>query len=248
MKLMKIIVSPAKKMKIDDIYPKSTTPQLLEKALELMSILKEKSLAELKAIWRCSDKVALHSFEQIRAFNQSSAVTAAIFAYDGIQYQHISASSLTETELAHLEPRLCILSGLYGLLRPFDLICPYRLEMQAQFEIFGNSSIYAYWADTLANLLSENAQYIINLASLEYSRAVTPYIPSDIPVIACVFGEESGKGIREKATLCKMARGEMVRFIAQQGLDNPEQLKEFTALGFTFSTQHSTDTKFVFVK
>ena len=154
----------------------------------------------------------------------------------------------TYGELEYIQEHLRILSGFYSLLRPFDGVAPYRLEMQAKLAVDGAADLYAFWADALALALSREDDVILNLASKEYSRSVIPHLPAQTRLITCVFAEEQDGKIREKATLCKMARGEMVRYLAEHGCQTPEQARMFDRLDFRFSPELSNENTYVFCK
>ena len=169
-------------------------------------------------------------------------------AYDGIQYQYMAPGVFTYEEFDYVQAHLRILSGFYGLLRPFDGVVPYRLEMQAKLLVDGAADLYAFWGDCLAHSLAAETDVIVNLASREYSRSVLPHLPSGVRVVSCIFGEETDGRIVEKATLCKMARGEMVRYMAQHRCQTPEEIQRFDRLGFCFAPEYSDEKIYVFRK
>ena len=127
-----------------------------------------------------------------------------------------------------------ILSGFYGLLRPFDGVTPYRLEMQAKLSVDGCRDLYQFWGDRLARQLAEETDLVIDLASKEYSRAVGPHLPGSVRFAACVFGEWIDGRIVEKGTKCKMARGQMVRWMAENRVTDLDGLRAFDQLGYRF--------------
>jgi len=285
--MIKIIISPAKKMLIsDDIFITQSQPVFLHETDQLLHYLQSLSYDDAKTLWQCSDKLARQEYEKLHHIDLKGSHTPALFAYEGLQYQHIKATVLEEAALDYLFEHLSILSGFYGILRPFDAVSPYRLEMQAKIDmtLLGSDhirhhfhSLYEYWDDKLALYLSEDhvpAQLslgssikqeafshkapsspqttIVNLASDEYSKAVLPHLPEHVKVIQCVFGQlktdvKGREKIIVKGTLAKMARGEMVRFMAMHQVEDVEELKKFQALGFTFDKVRSTPEKFVFM-
>ncbi|MBQ5850873.1 MAG: YaaA family protein, partial [Lachnospiraceae bacterium] len=151
-------------------------------------------------------------------------------------------------EFDYLEEHLRILSGFYGILRPFDGVAPYRLEMQAKLGVAGKKDLYSYWGDLPAKELFFDTKVVINLASKEYSRCISKYLPEDADFITCVFGEEKDGKVVEKATMCKMLRGEMVRYMAENQIDKAEEIKDFDRRGYGFSPKYSDETTYVFVK
>ena len=246
---MRMIISPAKKMRTDsDTLEVLGMPRFLAQAEQLAGLLRTMSYSELKALWRCNDAIAALNVRRLETLDLRRGLTPALLAYDGIQYQHLAPTVFTREEYAYLQSHLCILSGLYGILRPFDGVTPYRLEMQARLSGPGFSSLYQFWGDRLAGALVEETDLVLNLASREYSLAVLPHLPPSVRVITCVFGEEREGRIAEKGTLCKMARGELVRWAAVSRLENPEELSRFQALGFAFSPRRSSPEQLVFLR
>ena len=133
------------------------------------------------------------------------------------------------------------------MLRPFDGVTPYRLEMQAKLKIREVKDLYSYWGNTLAEHIFAETDCIINLASKEYSVCVSKYLRPEIRFITCVFGEEKDGKVIEKGTMCKMARGEMVRYMAENQISDPEDLKSFHRLNYCFDAERSSDNTFVFL-
>ena len=153
-----------------------------------------------------------------------------------------------DQELLYIQNHLRILSGFYGMVRPMDGVSPYRLEMQAKLAVQESRDLYDFWGDSIANELFSQTDTIINLASQEYSRCVSRYLKEGIRMITCTFGEEIDEKVIEKGTLCKMARGEMVRFMAENQIEQPEKLREFSRMGYCFSEKYSDSTNYVFLK
>ena len=213
-----------------------------------MQELQNKDLPELKKLWKCSDKLAQTSFEQLWKIKLEGVLTPAILAYDGIQYQHMAPAVFNDQELLYIQNHLRILSGFYGVVRPMDGVSPYRLEMQAKLAVQESRDLYDFWGDSIANELFSQTDTIINLASQEYSRCVSRYLKEGIRMITCTFGEEIDEKVIEKGTLCKMARGEMVRFMAENQIEQPEKLREFSRMGYCFSEKYSDSTNYVFLK
>lgn len=246
---MRIIISPAKKMNVDtDSLSQQGLPVFLSKTKILLQELQNKDLPELKKLWKCSDKLAQTSFEQLWKIKLEGVLTPAILAYDGIQYQHMAPAVFNDQELLYIQNHLRILSGFYGVVRPMDGVSPYRLEMQAKLAVQESRDLYDFWGDSIANELFSQTDTIINLASQEYSRCVSRYLKEEIRMITCTFGEEIDEKVIEKGTLCKMARGEMVRFMAENQIEQPEKLREFSRMGYCFSEKYSDSTNYVFLK
>ncbi|MFR4670112.1 MAG: peroxide stress protein YaaA [Intestinibacter bartlettii] len=248
---MKIIISPAKKMNIDDdIFEYRSKPVFFEQAEEIMNYMKNLSYDECKTIWKCSDKLAQVNYDRVVNMDLNYRLTPALFSYEGIQYQYMGARVLSRDALEYLQDNLRILSGFYGILKPLDGVVPYRLEMQSKFINYKNKDLYEYWADKIANSLFEETNLIINLASKEYSKCVEKYLENspETKFITCVFGEIKGDKVIEKGTLAKMARGEMVRYLAQNKICDLEGLKRFDKLEYKYSQEKSNEKTYVFIK
>ena len=246
---MRIIISPAKKMKVDtDSFPYRDLPVFLSNTEEICGELQSMSYEELKKLWKCNDQIAQLNVRRLREMDLLGRLTPAVLAYEGIQYQYMAPGVFTDQEFGYIQEHLRILSGFYGILRPFDGVTPYRLEMQAKLKIGECKDLYAYWGDRLAQTLCAESNCILNLASREYSICVSKYLPDTARFITCVFGEENDGKVIEKGTMCKMARGEMVRFMAQYQIENPDQIKSFDRLNYRFDESRSDDSTYFFLR
>lgn len=245
---MKIIISPAKKMKSDtDSFEYHDLPVFLKQTEQLCHHMQKMSYDELKTLWKCNDKIAGLNVERLKEMDLRKNLTPAILAYEGIQYQYMAPGVFTTDEFTYIQDHLRILSGFYGVLRPFDGVVPYRLEMQAKLSLNGAKDLYAFWNDSLAQHLFTDTNCIINLASKEYSICISRYLPASIRLITCVFGEWKDGKIIEKGTICKMARGEMVRYLAENQITDPEKIKTFSKLNYQYSEEHSDTSTYVFL-
>ncbi|WP_394964292.1 peroxide stress protein YaaA [Candidatus Allofournierella excrementigallinarum] len=245
---MKIIISPAKKMKADDGLPWRDLPAFLEKTGRLLAALRAMPYDRLKSLWKCNDSIAEENLRRLERMDLRRNLTPAILSYEGIQYRYMAPDVFTDREFDYLQEHLRILSGFYGLLRPFDGVRPYRLEMQAKLSVDGVKDLYAFWGADLAAALADGADWVLDLASKEYSAAVEKHLPSSVPLVRCVFGEEQEGKVVEKGTFCKMARGEMVRFMTETGAARPEDLQGFDRLGYRFSPCRSGENTLVFLR
>lgn len=254
--MLKIIISPAKKMNIVEESPcPLTAPVFLDRAIELHTLLKDMEPAALKDLWKCSDRLTAQNYERLHAYSPDQTLTPALLSYEGIQYQHISPMVFTDSQWDYALSHLRILSGFYGLLAPSDSVIPYRLEMQAKLKTSRGSDLYEYWGSSLyRELLSEDTTELVNLASAEYSRAVLSWLMEDTAAarrpscVTCIFGEIINGKVKTKGTQAKIARGEMVRWMAEQQIEHAEQIRDFHELGYEFREELSTSEKFVFVK
>jgi len=246
---MRIIISPAKKMNVDtDSLPVRDLPVFLEQTAELCRELQSKSPGELQKLWKCNDQIAALNVERLRQMDLRRNLTPAVLAYDGIQYQYMAPNVFTNREYDYIQEHLRILSGFYGVLRPFDGVIPYRLEMQAKLKIREAKDLYSYWSNKLAEYIFEGTDCIINLASKEYSICISKYLRPEIRFITCVFGEEKNGKIIEKGTKCKMARGEMVRYMSEHQITKPGDIRDFDRLDYVFDSERSDESTYVFVK
>ena len=247
---MKIIISPAKKMNVDtDIFTCQAMPVFLERTKELAEYIKSLSYEEAKKLWGCNDKIATQNFERFAEMDLEKNLTPAILSYEGIQYQYMSPLVFSEEALSYVQDHLRILSGFYGIVKPFDGVVPYRLEMQAKASVGGFKDLYAYWGSSLyEELTSDGDTIILNLASKEYSKCIEKYLKPTDQYITCIFGEEINGKVVQKGTFAKMARGEMVRYLAEHHIENLEDVKKFCGLEHTYSEKCSTETEYVFLR
>lgn len=245
---MKIIIAPAKKMIVDtDTFNYQALPQYLDQTKQLLAQLRQLSYSEAKALWHCSDKLAQPNYANLQKLDLTRQLTPALLSYSGIQYQYMAPDLFTDAGLEYVQKNLRILSGFYGILRPFDGVVPYRLEMQAKLKINANASLYDFWGSQLYQALTPKPEPIINLASEEYAKSIRPYLKPAQPFINVVFGNMVNGQLRVKATLAKMARGEMVRFLAENQITEFDDIKLFDHPHYQFDTNRSTATKLVFI-
>ena len=246
---MKILLSPAKKMNVntDDLAPLGL-PVFMEQTEEILRFLQGLSYAEAKKLWICNDRIAEQNYDRLKSMDLYHRLTPAILSYEGIAYQYMAPVVFESGEFAYVQEHLRILSAFYGVVKPMDGVTPYRLEMQAKAKVAGTKDLYEYWGDKLYREVLDDSHIIINLASKEYSRCIEKYLlPEDI-YITCVFGESSGGKIVQKGVYAKMARGEMVRFMAEKQIKAPDEVKMFDRLGYKFRADLSDEKTFVFLK
>lgn len=245
---MKIVVSPAKTMiENTDSYIGNSIPTYIDYSRMLLDEIRQKSYEEMKEIWKCNEKIANENFDRFKNMNLQGNLSPAIFSYQGIQYQYMAVNVMESSSLEYIRENLYILSGFFGILRTFDVVSPYRLEMQAKLEIGDCKNLYEFWGDKIYRKLFETGEVVINLASKEYSKIIESYLSKEDKFITCVFAEKKDEKIVQKATLAKMARGEMVNFLATNDIQNEEEIKKFDRLGFVFDKGLSNDNRYVFV-
>ncbi|MEZ3433586.1 MAG: peroxide stress protein YaaA [Lachnospiraceae bacterium] len=248
---MKIIISPAKKMNVKtDILPYKSMPVFLEDTERLLQWVQALSFLEVQKLWGCNEKLARLNFDRLKDMRLDRNPTPALLSYEGIQYRYMAPEVFTEKECKYVQSHLRILSGFYGVLKPFDGVVPYRLEMQAKAKVNGTKDLYDFWKGKIYEEVAADKTMvtIINLASKEYSGCIEKYLDPQDTYITCVFGELRGDKIIQKGTLAKMARGEMVRFMAENSIREPEGIKEFNRLGYHFEKELSSEKEFIFLK
>ena len=246
---MKILLSPAKKMNVntDDLAPLGL-PVFMEQTEEILRFLQDLSYAAAKKLWVCNDRIAEQNYDRLKSMDLYHRLTPAILSYEGIAYQYMAPVVFESGEFAYVQEHLRILSAFYGVVKPMDGVTPYRLEMQAKAKVAGTKDLYEYWGDKLYREVLDDSHIIINLASKEYSRCIEKYLlPEDI-YFTCVFGEISGGKMVQKGVYAKMARGEMVRFMAEKQIKDPDEVKKFDRLGYKFRADLSDERTFVFLK
>lgn len=245
---MKIIISPAKKMRREEYVAPLHRPMFLKEAGELLSFLRSLSDEEKAKVWKVKGALLSSSLSSLSMLSLEDIGSPAIFSYDGIQYTYMSPSSFTDSMLEYAEKNLRIISGLYGLLRPLDGVGTYRLEMESPISIPGYGDLYSYWGGKIASSLMEDDRLLVNLASAEYSKAVLPYLPSTVTVVTPVFLDwEKGRYV-SKGVYAKMERGEMVRFLAETGAETVEEIMKFSSRGYEFSRFLSDSNTLCFVR
>ena len=244
---MKIILSPAKKMITDtDSIAPVGMPDFLDKTTKILSWMKSLEKEELKAIWKCNDKIARQNFDRLENMDLYHMLTPAILSYEGIAFQYMAPAVFEDGHFEYIQKHLRILSAFYGSLKPLDGVKPYRLEMQAKVTIGNTRNLYDYWGDLLYQSVIDDSRIIINLASKEYSKCIEKYLSPKDTYITITFCELSGEKLVTKGTYAKMARGEMVRFMAERGIENPADIQEFNRLGYRFREDLSSEKEYIF--
>ena len=245
---MRIIISPAKKMKTDrDSLAVRGMPCFLAETKRLMEEVGKLSFEEAKALWKCNDKLAELNYERFARMEPERCLTPALLSYEGLQYQYMAPEVFTRKEWDYVQEHLRILSGFYGVLKPLDGVVPYRLEMQAKARVNETKNLYEFWGDRLYYEVRGEDGIILNLASKEYSKCIEKYLKPEDTYITCVFGEQKDNKVVQKGTQAKMARGEMVRFMAEKGILDVEEIQGFDRLGYHFQEELSSENEYVFL-
>ncbi|MCL5254699.1 MAG: peroxide stress protein YaaA [Gammaproteobacteria bacterium] len=254
---MLFVVSPAKNLDYETPAPinTNTQPEMLDQAAELVDICKELSPQALASLMKISDKLAglnaARFSEWQRPFTTENA-KAAVFAFNGDVYAGLDAPTLNEEAWAYGQQHMRILSGLYGVLKPLDLMQPYRLEMGTKLKNPQGGDLYAYWGNQISEKLNQaiaesGSKVLINLASNEYFKAVKT-AKLDVLVVTPVFKDTKNGQLKIISFYAKKARGMMARFILEQQPNSVEELQSFNTAGYEFNPSLSTDKELVFCR
>ena len=253
---MLTLLSPAKKQAMASVnrLPDTTSIRFREETQALISCLQPLSPEELSKLMSISDQLAHLNHERFAHFDPQFATATnmfpAVLYFQGDAYKTLDAATFTTEQSAFCQQHLAILSGLYGILRPYDNIQPYRLEMKTRLTTPLGNSLYTFWGNKLAQHLNQQLTnhkhpYVINLASSEYSQAID-MSALDHPMITVHFKEPHDEGYRVIGIHAKKARGLMTRHIITQALDTPESIQGFNAHGYQFQPQLSSDSTYIF--
>lgn len=246
---MIIIIAPAKRMRNDIAYIKARqTPALLKQTAVLRDSLKCCSPIQLQHILQCNATIARQAYDAYQHMNLTKQVVPALLAYDGIQYTYMAPHIFPDEYYEYVERHVRILSGFYGVLRPFDGVVPYRLELHDVIPMEGVQDLYAFWKDVPYQQVTKKDHELLDLASVQYSNMIKRYLQPQDRMVRCRFMEEEHVRFREKGVYVKMARGEMVRYLATIQATSIEEAKGFTQLGYHFDETRSNENTFVFVR
>lgn len=243
---MKIVISPAKSLDFETELPTTrfSEPQFLEQSKKLNAVLVKKKPKALAKLMSISDKLAELNWERNQQFSvpfTPENARPAVYSFNGDVYQGLDAKSIPADKLDRLQDTLRILSGLYGILKPLDLIQPYRLEMGTQLRVARKKNLYEFWQKELTAHLNgelEDNELFINLASNEYSGALDAK-NLKVPVITPVFKDWKNDKLKVISFFAKKARGSMVRYILDTNAQTLEDIKGFDYDGYTFSAAHT---------
>lgn len=245
---MQIIISPTKKMIVNtNDFDIQGMPIYLDQSRDILAKMQKLSYVNAKKLWQCSDKIAQLNYDWLQQMSLDDQLTPAILSYKGIQYQYMAPDIFTADALAYVQRNLRILSGFYGILRPFDGVVPYRLEMQAKISVNRSKNLYSFWNNQLYSALDFSHGPIINLASQEYSKAITTYMNPADQMVTIVFASEVNGQLKTKATLAKMARGAMVRYLAENNVTDINDIKKFDHPDWHYDDSLSSADQLVFI-
>ena len=252
---MLIVLSPAKSLDYESPVntQEHTLPAFIDHSTELIRELRQLSPADIASLMKISDPLAVLNAGRYASwtpqFNSDNA-RPAVLAFNGDVYAGLEAGTLPAAAMAHLQAHVRILSGLYGVLRPLDLMQPYRLEMGTRLKTSRGASLYAFWGDLVSRTLERelragNAAALVNLASEEYFKVVQPSVLG-VPVITPVFQDWKDGRYKIISFYAKKARGLMARYAAIHAVTDPEQLKDFDLDGYAYDAAASTPSEWLF--
>ncbi|WP_405607078.1 peroxide stress protein YaaA [Polaribacter sp. Asnod1-A03] len=252
---MKIIISPAKSLDFESKVPTTlyTQPRFLDQSTKLNKKLKTLSKNKLSELMKISDDLSALNYDRNQSWQTPFTIEnakQAIYSFTGAVFQGIDVNSLEEEKLPFLQENLRIISGLYGLLKPLDLIQPYRLEMGTKLKVGRTENLYKFWNEDLANSLNEElekGELLVNLASTEYFKAI-PKKVLKVPMITPVFKDFKNGEYKTIMTYAKIARGLMVRYIIENNVKTIEGLKGFNVDKYRFSEELSSGNDLVFTR
>lgn len=254
---MLTILGPAKTIDMSPhaVTSRHTLPAYLGESRQLVDEIRKYSPGDLKSLMKVSEKLALMNFERFAAWDEKhppASCNQALLAFSGEVFNGLEARNFREEDLDFAQDHVRILSGLYGVLRPIDLIMPYRLEMQTKLVNSRGRNLYEFWQEIIPQeirrLTAETeGKNLVNLASNEYFSAIQPK-KFTFRIITPVFKEQSGNGFRNVTMYAKKARGMMLRFIIQNRINDPEHLKAFDLDGYWFNTSQSGENEWWFTR
>ena len=255
---MLVLLSPAKTLDFspdDRAMPALTAPRFADESATLVAALREHSVAELRDLMHVSESLARDNAARYAAYDTPASLASAkpaLLAFRGDVYRGFDVDSLDDQALGRARDRLRILSGLYGLLRPFDLIQPYRLEMGTRLAVARREDLYGFWGDKVTDLLradiaAAGAPLVLDLASREYVACLRADCLG-VPVVPVDFKERRGGGLKFITYNAKLARGRLARLVLEGGIDRLEGLRELDVNGYQFDAARSTAAAVAFTR
>lgn len=252
---MKLVISPAKSLDLESKIPTTSFSELsfAEKSAELNVLLKKKSPSEISTLMHISDKLGQLNYERNQSwslpFNLGNA-RQAIYTFSGDVYKGLDVYNLPVEKIKLMQNTVLILSGLYGVLKPLDLMQAYRLEMGTKMPVGDHKNLYGFWKQSVTEMLNKSIaddEVFVNLASNEYFKAIDTK-SLKVPVINIAFKEFKNDSYKTIAIFSKLARGLMTRYIIDKNAQSVDDLKGFNTNGYGFSEQMSSPNELVFTR
>ena len=252
---MKLVLSPAKSLDFESQVPKNaiTEPLFLKESERINKLLKTKSAKSLSKLMSISEALGQLNYERNQAWQlpfTTDNARQAIYAFSGDVYRGLDAYTVPKEKFETMNKTVRIISGLYGILKPTDLIQPYRLEMGTKFPVGKNKNLYEFWSKTITKSLNEEletGELFLNLASNEYFKAIDTKLLK-VPVVTCNFKDFKNGEYKMIMTFAKLARGYMTRYIIDTNAKTLDDVKGFNYEGYGFSESMSTETELVFIR
>ena len=243
------IISPSLTMEeCSDNYTNLTIPFQVDMAKKIVSRINELNIQDMKSIMNINEKLATINKLRYKKIKFDNNGSPAILSYTGTVYKNINASIFDLDEIEFCKKHVRILSGLYGILKPYDSIYEYRLELKTKIDIEDSNNLYDYFGNSIYKCLISEDREIVNLCSGEYSKAIIPYLTNEDKFITCSFKINKNGVLKTFATDAKATRGRMINFIVKNKINNVELLKNFNEHGYVFREELSNDSEYVFVK
>ncbi|MNH50379.1 hypothetical protein D3C73_19930 [compost metagenome] len=243
------ILTPSKTMDFTSpapVYAESTSPLFQSEAMELRELIAQYDISTIKSLMSVSDDLA----QKVQLMYRKDTQKPAFWAYDGDVFKGVQATTLTVDDALFAQKHLLVPSGLYGLVRPFDRISPYRLEMKAKLAVGTIANLYQFWGDKLSGYVEQHAdREVLMLSSHEYAKAIVPYLASATRVVTPAFIDKKPNGTEAQVAIYnKMMRGVMGRWVIDRRIDSLDDIHAFAAHGYAYSKERSTPDRPVFYR
>lgn len=246
---MKIVITPAKRMNADiDYIEVESMPVFLEYTQKLLEIIKTLDFIQVKKMLGSNEQIAQQAYQNYQTMDLNKNTVPALLAYEGIQYSSMAAQILTNDDYEYTKSHLRILSGFYGVLKPFDGVVPYRLELNNQIETDEFKSLYTFWNRKIYDELIKDDNQILDLGAMQYTKIIKKYLTSEVKYVKCHFKEVRGEKLQEIGVYVKIARGQMVRYLIENRIDSFADVKKFNGLGYHYCEALSDEQTYVFIR
>lgn len=246
---MKIIITPAKKVRREvDYFAAEGEPVLLKETQIILAALRKLDVEQLQKVLKCSLSIAQKAYTSYQNTDLHTHQVPALFAYQGIQFDHLAADIFSDEEYQYIKKHIVILSGFYGILKPFDGIVPYRLELNNSLKIGSYKNLYQFWGKKIYDQLVCDDHCLLDLGAKQYSRMIQKYLDDHIQYVQCRFKERIQGELVERGVYVKIARGEMIRYIISHQITDFESVKSFSMLGYRFAADLSSKREYIFIR